>query len=135
MLECDKTDLKNQVETLRTDMDDLFRKYNESVSESQRKVRLQDHLNQIGDLKRKTDEMAALHAYEISLLRPKLDVNYLDNIYLFISEFKHFKVDILFSNQKTLEAEKKELSIQNTNLSHEVKKLSAENKVLDKALK
>ena len=97
MLECDKTDLKNQVETLRTDMDDLFRKYNESVSESQRKVRLQDHLNQIGDLKRKTDEMAALHAYEISLLRPKLDVNYLDNIYLSFLNLNISK--LIFSSQ------------------------------------
>ena len=50
--ESDKTDLKNQIQVLKSNFDDLLRKYNDAYAESHRRVTLQDHLNQTGELKR-----------------------------------------------------------------------------------
>jgi hypothetical protein len=50
--DAEKSDLKNQIQLLRGDYDQLLRKYNDSVAESQRKVKLQEHLAQTGELKR-----------------------------------------------------------------------------------
>lgn len=51
-IESEKTDLRNSLETLKVNYDDLVRKYNDCVIEAQRRVKLQDHLIQTGDLKR-----------------------------------------------------------------------------------
>ena len=50
--ETDKTDLRNQIEVLKANYDELLRKYNETLSQSQRRIPLQEHLNQTGELKR-----------------------------------------------------------------------------------
>lgn len=50
--ETDKTDLKNQIQILKANNDDLLRKYNDTLAETQRRVSLQEFLNQTGELKR-----------------------------------------------------------------------------------
>ncbi len=50
--EAEKSDFRNQIQLLKGDYDQLLRKYNDSVAESQRKVKLQEHLSQTGELKR-----------------------------------------------------------------------------------
>ena len=50
--ETDKTDLKNQIQTLKTNNDELMRKYNDTLVESQRRISLQEFLSQTGELKR-----------------------------------------------------------------------------------
>ncbi len=52
VIESDKNDLKNQIETLRSTYDDLLHKYNDAYAETQRRIPLQEHLNQTGELKR-----------------------------------------------------------------------------------
>ena len=43
----------------------MTRKYNDIQAESQRRVKLQDHLSQTGELKRKIDEMNVMHKHEL----------------------------------------------------------------------
>ena len=50
--EAEKNELKNQNESIKLNHDETLRKYNDLLAESQRRVTLQDHLNQTGDLKR-----------------------------------------------------------------------------------
>lgn len=52
MLDSEKLDMRNQHENLKLNYDDLLRKYNDVSTESHSRVRLQDHLNQTGELKR-----------------------------------------------------------------------------------
>ncbi len=52
IVETDKNDIKNQNDTLKLNYDELLRKYNDVLAESQRKVRLDDHLTQIGESRR-----------------------------------------------------------------------------------
>lgn len=52
MLESEKLDLRNQYENLKLNHDDLLRRLNDVSTEAQSRVRLQDHLNQTGELKR-----------------------------------------------------------------------------------
>lgn len=51
-IESEKTDLRNQIESLKLNHDELLRKHNDLFTETSRRVRLEDHLNQTGDLKR-----------------------------------------------------------------------------------
>lgn len=48
----EKNELKNHNESLKLNNDELLRKYNDLLADSQRKVSLQDHLSQTGELKR-----------------------------------------------------------------------------------
>jgi hypothetical protein len=50
--ESEKMDLKNQIETLTLNLDELNRKHHDLSIESKRQIKLDDHLNQIGELKR-----------------------------------------------------------------------------------
>lgn len=51
-MESEKIDLRNQYENLKLNHENLLRKHNDITSEAQSRVRLQDHLNQTGELKR-----------------------------------------------------------------------------------
>lgn len=86
----------------------MNRKYTDCLAESQRRVRLQDHLTQTTDLKKKIEE---------------------SDIYYNLESEQHLK------KIENLEYEKKDLVVKNKNLLTENRKLIAENKVLDKALK
>jgi len=72
------------------------------------RVKLEEHLNKTGELKRKMDEQTYLHKHEL---------------------------DHSLNKVQALEEEKKELSLKNASLLTENRQLSAENQVLDKALK
>jgi hypothetical protein len=52
IVEMEKNNVKNKWDSLKTDFDELQRKYNESLVETQRRVKLDDHLNQLSELKR-----------------------------------------------------------------------------------
>ncbi len=104
----DKADLQNQVETLKLNLDDLTGRYNDVHAESQRRVTLQEHMRQTGELKRRLDEAEARHKQELDMLAESL---------------------------KNLHSEKKDIALKLQRASGINKKLYAENKVLDKALK
>ena len=63
--EAEKSELKNQNETIKLNHDETLRKFNDLLAESQRRVTLQDHLNQTGDLKRKLGENEIYHKHEL----------------------------------------------------------------------
>ncbi len=50
--ETEKVNLLNQIDILKSINDDLVKKFNDISVDLHRKVDIQDHLNQIGDLKR-----------------------------------------------------------------------------------
>jgi hypothetical protein len=50
--ETEKVNLLNQIDLLKSANDDLVKKFNDVSIDLHRKIDLQDHLNQIGDLKR-----------------------------------------------------------------------------------
>lgn len=50
--EAERVALLNQIDVLSTSNDELLRKYNDYSIEAQRRVKLDEHLNQVGDLKR-----------------------------------------------------------------------------------
>ena len=52
MLDSEKLDLRNQLERIKLNYDDLTRRYNDLSTEAQSRVRLQEHLSQTGELKR-----------------------------------------------------------------------------------
>lgn len=106
--ETEKTDLRNQIETLKFNNEDLTRKQNELHAELQRRVTLQEHINQISELKRKLEDSEVYHKHEL---------------------------DGLTNSLKNIQVDRKELSLKYARLASEKKKLYAENKVLDKALK
>lgn len=106
--EAEKDDLRNNIQNLKFDYDEINKKYTDCLAESQRRVRLQDHLTQTTDLKKKIEE---------------------SDIYFKLENEQHLK------KIENLEYEKKDLVIKNKNLLTENRKLIAENKVLDKALK
>lgn len=106
--EAEKTDLKNHIETLKFNYDELTKKFNDCLAEAQRRVRLQDHLSQTGELKKQLEELDIYHKLELE---------------------QHLK------KNENLEYERKDLTLKNKNLLTENRKLLAENKVLDKALK
>ncbi|CAF0754557.1 unnamed protein product [Brachionus calyciflorus] len=105
--ETEKTDLKNHIETLKFNYDELNKKFNDCLAEAQRRVKLQDHLSQTGELKKQLEETDIYHKLEYEQLTKRIE---------------------------TLEYERKELTIKNKNFLSENRKLLAENKVLDKAL-
>jgi chromosome segregation ATPase len=106
--EAEKSDLKTQIESLRLNYDELLRKHNDCTAEMNHRVKLEEHLNKTGELKRKMDEQTYLHKHEL---------------------------DHSLNKVQALEEEKKELSLKNASLLTENRQLSAENQVLDKALK
>lgn len=88
--------------------DEILKKYNDSSVEAHRRIKLDDHLKQVGDLKRKIEEISLYNKQEIENLVLKL---------------------------QAVENDKKDLIIKYTNLEAESKRLTAENQVLEKALK
>lgn len=106
--EAEKDDLRNQIEAFKFNYDELNKKYTDCLAESQRRIRLQDHLTQTGDLKKQIEET---------------------DIYFKLENEQHLK------KIENLEYEKKDLMLKNKNLLTDNRKLIAENKVLDKALK
>lgn len=52
MLDSEKLDMRNQLERIKLNYDDLTRRYNDLSTEAQSRVRLQEHLSQTGELKR-----------------------------------------------------------------------------------
>ena len=76
LAESDKTDLKNQIETLNFNNEDLSRKYNEVFAEVQKRVTLQDHLRQTSDLNRKIEDDNLLYKQEIEDVMNKLKVEF-----------------------------------------------------------
>ena len=50
--ESERVNLQNQIDIYRSASDEISRKYNDLSVEFQRRVDLQDHLNQVGDLKK-----------------------------------------------------------------------------------
>ncbi len=104
----DKNDMQNQITTLKFNMEDLTSRYNDLYTESQRRITLQEHMRQTGELKRKLEEAETTHKLELDMIAESL---------------------------KNLQAEKKEIALKLQRAISENKKLYAENKVLDKALK
>lgn len=85
----------------------MLSKYNDSSVELQRRITLEDHLNQIGDLRRQIEELNLNHKQELE--------------------------KSILLNQATLN-DKKDLTLKYTQLLGENKKLSAENNYMEKAL-
>lgn len=50
--EAERVALLNQIDVLQSSNDEILRKYNDYSIEAQRRIKLDDHLNQVGDLKR-----------------------------------------------------------------------------------
>lgn len=50
--EAERVNLLNQIDLLRANNEEILKKYNEYSIEAQRRVKLEDHINQVGDLKR-----------------------------------------------------------------------------------
>ena len=106
-----------------------MRKYNDAIADSQRKVTLQDFLNQTGELKR-------LNFYFFVLLY--IFKNSIFKYFRKIEEIKYFhkqELEGVSSVLNKLQEEHKDLNIKYANIYNENKKLTAENKVLDQALK
>lgn len=106
--EVERIDLMNKIDVLESNNQELIRKFNETSIEMQRRVKLEDHLTQIGNLKRKMEELNLNHKNESELLILKV---------------------------KAYEDEKKNLIVKITDSEANHKRLMAENMVLDEALK
>jgi hypothetical protein len=52
--EAERVNLLNEIDLLRAKNEEILKKYNEYSIEAQRRIKLEDHLNQTGDLKRYT---------------------------------------------------------------------------------
>lgn len=63
--ESERVDLLNQIDILRSNNEELIKKYNDLSVECQRKIKLDEHLNQIGDLRRKIEELNLNHKQEL----------------------------------------------------------------------
>jgi predicted secreted Zn-dependent protease len=50
--EAERVSLLNEIDQLRANNEEMLKKYNEYSIEAQRRIKLEDHLNQVGDLKR-----------------------------------------------------------------------------------
>ncbi len=85
----------------------MLSKYNDSSVELQRRITLEEHLKQIGDLRRQIEELNLNHKQELE--------------------------KSILLNQATLN-DKKDLTIKYTQLLGESKRLSAENNYMEKAL-
>lgn len=106
--EVERLDLMNKIEMLETNNQEIIKKFNDTSIEMQRRVKLDDHLTQIGNLKRKIEELNLNHKHESELLFLKI---------------------------QAFEEEKKKFVIKFTDSEAEIKRLRAENMVLDEALK
>lgn len=106
--EVERIDLLNKIDMLESNNQEIIRKFNETSIEMQRRVKLEDHLTEIGNLKRKMEELNINHKNENELLILKV---------------------------KAYEDEKKNLIIKITDSEAVIKRLKAENVVLDEALK
>lgn len=87
--------------------EELKVKYNEISGECERRIPLQEHLNQIGELKRKIEELNVKHKTEM------------ENILILL---------------QTAQAEKKEAQMKISDLMAQNKKFIAENEVLEREL-
>jgi hypothetical protein len=74
IIESEKIAIQNEAEILKTNLSELARKYNDASVEQHRRVTLDEHLNQIGDLKRKIEEIKINSKLEIENLKLVLQV-------------------------------------------------------------
>lgn len=72
--EAERVALLNQIDVLTASNEELLRKYNDYSIEAQRRVKLDEHLNQVGDLKRKIEELSIQHRQEVENLTLRLQV-------------------------------------------------------------
>ncbi|RNA38115.1 centrosomal of 89 kDa [Brachionus plicatilis] len=105
--EVERMELLNKIDMLEANNEEIVKKFNQSSVEMQRRIKLDDHLTQIGDLKRKMEELNLSHKHETELLLLKV---------------------------QAYEDEKKKFIIKLTDSEAEIKRFKAENMVLDEAL-
>ena len=75
MCETDRVSLLNQIDVIRTNSEEILKKYNETSVEASRRIKLDEHLNQIGQLRRKIEEINLNYRQDIENLTLKLQVN------------------------------------------------------------
>ncbi|CAF0754662.1 unnamed protein product [Brachionus calyciflorus] len=105
--ETERLELLNKIDLLESNNQEIIKKYNDISIETQRRIKLDDHLIQIGDLKRKIEE---------------LNLNYKQETELLILKIQAYEQD------------KKNYVLKLTDAEAEIKRLKAENIVLDEAL-
>ena len=79
-VETERVHLLNQMDGIKMNSDTIIRKYNEISVEASRKVELNDHLNQIGDLRRKIEEVNLNYKTDIENFTLKLQVGALETL-------------------------------------------------------
>jgi hypothetical protein len=72
--ETDRVNLLNQIDVIKINSEEILKKYNDSSVEASRRIKLDEHLNQIGDLKRKIEEINLNYKQDIENLTLKLQV-------------------------------------------------------------
>ncbi|CAF0741166.1 unnamed protein product [Adineta steineri] len=68
VVESEKTESDRILETIRIRNEDLKRKYDQLMLDSNHKIHVQEHMQEISEMKRLTDELSEKHAHEMQLL-------------------------------------------------------------------